>query len=71
MKTPGNFEQRKITPLEIQELDSKTILITEHNKKRGNKELFGDTYHSVRSAIESGRTDEIPPIVVFKIHLIQ
>jgi len=53
--------------LEARTVDSENVLITEHNlHKRGNRELYGDTFSSVRTAIESGKADEIPPIVALQ-----
>lgn len=70
MNSPDNFaqfERREKLPLKVQTLDSTTVMITEHNaQKRGNKEFFGDTFGSVRNAIETGKANEIPPIVVLQ-----
>lgn len=58
-------EKREQSNLKI--IDPAGILITEHNlHKRGNKELYGDTFDSIRAAIEAGKADEIPPIVALQ-----
>lgn len=63
----AQFERKENLPLEVRTLDPASVMITEHNiQKRGNKDLFGDTFRSVRDAIETGRESEIPPIVVFQ-----
>jgi hypothetical protein len=68
MRTPDNFDQsERILPLKVQSLDSKIVMITEHNtQKRSNKDFSGDTFASVRSAINASKADKIPPIVVFQ-----
>src|SRR3989344_2935630 len=55
--------------LEARTVDSGTILVTEHNVQKNHREypeLFGDTQVRVRSAIEAGKIDEIPPIVALQ-----
>ena len=55
--------------LEARTVDSSSILITEHNVSKDYKrypELYGDTPLRVRTAIESGKTDEIPSIIALQ-----
>jgi len=55
--------------LEARMVDSRTILVTEHNVQKDHRrypELFTDTPERVMSAIEAGKFDEIPPIVVLQ-----
>ena len=55
--------------LEARTVDSRAILITEHNVQKDYRkypELFSDTPDKVRSAIETGKLDEIPPIVALQ-----
>ncbi|MBI2543590.1 MAG: hypothetical protein HYW24_05400 [Candidatus Aenigmarchaeota archaeon] len=55
-----------MTKLETKIVDSANILITEDNILKHNRELYGDTFHSIRYAIKTGKADEIPPIVVLQ-----
>ena len=55
--------------LEARTVDSRAILITEHNVQKDYRkypELFANTPERVMSAIEAGKLDEIPPIVVLQ-----
>ena len=55
--------------LEARTVDSRTILITEHNIKKDYRkysELYSDTSERVRSAIQAGKLDKIPPIVTLQ-----
>jgi hypothetical protein len=55
--------------LEARTVDSASVLITEHNVSKDYRkfpELYADTPRKVRTAIESGKTDEIPPIVALQ-----
>ena len=55
--------------LEAKTVDSKSVLVTEHNVSKGYKkfpELYTNTPQRVREAIESGKTEQIPPIVALQ-----
>ena len=55
--------------LEARTVDSRIILITEHNIKKDYRkypELYSDTSERVRSAVETRKFDEIPPIVALQ-----
>ena len=55
--------------LEAKTIDSKSVLVTEHNVSKDYKkfpELYANTPQRVREAIESGRTEQISPIVVLQ-----
>ena len=55
--------------LEARAVDSRTILVTEYNVQKDYRkypELYADTPRRVKLAIEAGKSNEIPPIVVLQ-----
>ena len=55
--------------LEAKIIDPKSVLITEHNVSKDYRkfpELYSDTPVRVREAVESGRAEQIPPIVTLQ-----
>lgn len=55
--------------LEARTVDSRTIVVTEHNVQKDYRrypELYVDTPRRVRLAIEAGKLDEVPPIVALQ-----
>ncbi len=55
--------------LEARTVDSRTILVTEHNVQKDYRrypELYTDTPIRVRLTIEAGKSEEIPPIVALQ-----
>lgn len=55
--------------LEAKTVDSRSVLVTEHNVSKDYikfPELYANTPQRVREAIESGETEQIPPIVALQ-----